>query len=92
MTANQTGPNIHLLHCIPAEDLLLQRKHIGSWRGDKAYSTLEKLYTTLESIVHYFPGVKKALSPCQFPIYSFFEAIDLLGDYSEELPCPLLPF
>jgi hypothetical protein len=30
---------IHKLHCIPAEDLLPQRKHIDSWDEDKAYST-----------------------------------------------------
>jgi hypothetical protein len=29
-------------HCIPAEDLLPQRKHKGSWDKDKAYSTPEK--------------------------------------------------
>ena len=30
------------LHCIPAEDLLPQRKLKGSWDEDKAYLTLKK--------------------------------------------------
>jgi hypothetical protein len=30
------------LHCIPAEDLLLQRKLKGSWYEDKVYLTLKK--------------------------------------------------
>ncbi len=28
---------LHLAHCIPAEDLLPQRKHIDSWEEEKAY-------------------------------------------------------
>jgi hypothetical protein len=49
--------------------------------GVGTYSTLEKLYKTLENVVYYFPGVKKALSRAN-SIYAFFEAIDLLRDYS----------
>jgi hypothetical protein len=30
----------YVVHCIPAEDLLPQRKHTGSW--DEAYLTPEK--------------------------------------------------
>jgi hypothetical protein len=55
--------------------------HIWSWHGNKAYSTLEKFYTTLKNVVYYFPGVKEALSPNS--LYAFFEAIDLYWEYSE---------
>jgi hypothetical protein len=33
---------LFVLHCIPAEDLLPQRKHKGRWDTEKAYSTPEK--------------------------------------------------
>jgi hypothetical protein len=40
--------SIHLMHCIPAEDLLLQRKLKGSWDEDKAYLTLKKYVHTAQ--------------------------------------------
>jgi hypothetical protein len=42
------------VHSIHIEDLLPQRMHIGSWYEDKAYSTLEKLYTILEKVEYCF--------------------------------------
>ncbi len=45
-------------HCIPAEDLLPQRKHIDSWDEDKAYSTPGKWYHTVLKLCTYFSGVK----------------------------------
>jgi hypothetical protein len=47
-----------IMHCIPAEDLLPQRKHKGSWDEDKAYSTPGKYYPTLLELCTYFFRVK----------------------------------
>jgi hypothetical protein len=39
---------------IPAEDLLPQRKHTGSWAEDKAYLTVEKYMDNSRKVGYYF--------------------------------------
>ncbi len=51
----ETFPKVILYYCIPAEDLLPQRKHTRSRDEDKSYSTTGKLYPNLYT---YFTGVK----------------------------------
>jgi hypothetical protein len=41
---------------IPAEDLLPQRKHTGSWDEVKAYLTLEKYVDNSRKVGYDFPG------------------------------------
>jgi hypothetical protein len=40
------------VHCIPAEDLLPQRKLKGSWDGDKAYLTPKKYVHNCVAGIH----------------------------------------
>ncbi len=44
-------------HCIPAEDLLPQRKLTRSWDEDKAYLTPEKYVHNFSKVWYYFLGV-----------------------------------